>query len=73
MIQPHLNQWKEIILKFLFDSGLAAEVLTIFEFQNMEEEWSSLPRDDLIEIIDTLVDEGHARWIGDKEAVTFKV
>ncbi len=58
------EQWKEIIVAYLFDTGYAAEVLTFYELQNMGEDWSTLPISEFVEIFDTLVEEGRAKWVG---------
>lgn len=59
-----INQWKGLIFTYLKDSGQIVEVLTIEEFEQMKKPWSNLPREDLVEIFELLIEEGHARWVG---------
>lgn len=66
------DQWKEIIVSFLFDKGYAAEVITFFELENMEELWSSLPRDEIKYIFQLLIEEGRAKW-ADSSKDSFKL
>jgi hypothetical protein len=69
-----INQWKDIIFTYLKDSGQVVEVLTIEEFEKMEMAWSSLPREDLQEIFEILIQEGHARWVGEnRDTIAFNM
>lgn len=61
------EQWKEIMVAYLFDRGYAAEVITFFELKNMEQEWSTLPFDEFFEIFELLVKEGRAKWADTKK------
>ncbi|MHA2172241.1 MAG: hypothetical protein ACXAB7_20400 [Candidatus Kariarchaeaceae archaeon] len=66
------DQWSSIIMKHLMDTGLAAEVLTLYELEKLNQDWSSLPRQELVEIFDILVSKNRAQWVGDsKDALTF--
>ncbi|MHA2092543.1 MAG: hypothetical protein ACW98K_16985 [Candidatus Kariarchaeaceae archaeon] len=66
------DQWSGIIMKHLMDTGLAAEVLTLYELEKLNQDWSSLPRQELVEIFDILVSKNRAQWVGDsKDALTF--
>ncbi|MCY3411317.1 MAG: hypothetical protein INQ03_06740 [Candidatus Heimdallarchaeota archaeon] len=57
-----LDQWMEILVSYLMTSGLAAEVITIFELQNMNKEWSTLPLEDFQQIFTKLVQLNRAKW-----------
>ena len=37
-------QWAEKIMKYLIGTGYAAEIMTFFELQNLDQEWSTLPK-----------------------------
>ncbi|MHA2249696.1 MAG: hypothetical protein ACXAD7_05005 [Candidatus Kariarchaeaceae archaeon] len=66
------EEWSAIILEYLTDTGLAAEVLTLYEIEKIDQEWSSLPREELVEIFDILVDQQRAMWIGNsKDTLSF--
>ncbi len=69
-----LEEWKNIIIKYLFDTGMAAEILTIYELENTNQEWSNLPREDLIYIIESMVKDGVANWVGkSKDAISINI
>lgn len=66
------QQWAEKIMKFLISSGYAAEIMTFFELQKLDQEWSTLPKSELEEIFELLVFDGRAKWVGDgKDTVSF--
>ncbi len=66
------EQWSSIIMEYLINTGLAAEVLTLYEVEKLEQEWSSIPRNELVEIFDILVTKKRAGWVGDtKDTLTF--
>ncbi|MDH5403639.1 MAG: hypothetical protein OEY49_14175 [Candidatus Heimdallarchaeota archaeon] len=69
-----IEQWSSIIIDYLMDTGLAAEVLTFHELSNQNQEWSTLPRQDFIEIFELLVSRGRAKWIGkSKDTITIEL
>lgn len=65
-------EWSEIIMEFMMKSGRAVEVITIYEMQNFNQEWSSLPKEELVGILDLLVERNQAKWVGEeKDAISF--
>lgn len=69
-----LKEWAEIIYKYLVDSGKLVEVLTLYEFQTMKQEWSELPIDDFKWIFNYYVQENRAKFIGkDNDTVEFDI
>lgn len=62
-----IDQWADEIYQYLMDTGKAAEVLTFLEFKNMDTEWSSLPDEDLKEILRKFVEEGKATFVSKEE------
>ncbi|MFV2016774.1 MAG: hypothetical protein ACC656_15185, partial [Candidatus Heimdallarchaeota archaeon] len=59
------EEWAKKIIAYLVESGYAAEVMTFFELQKLEQEWSTLPRDELRLIFEILVNNGRAKWVGE--------
>lgn len=67
-----IDQWADEIYQYLLDSGKAAEVLTFLEFKTMNKEWSSLPDEDLKEILRKFVRDGKAEFVSkDEDAIEF--
>ena len=65
-------QWAEKIMKYLINTGYAAEIMTFFELQKLDQEWSTLPKSELVEIFNLLVLDGRAKWVGDgKDTLSF--
>ncbi|RMG26134.1 MAG: hypothetical protein D6732_21565 [Methanobacteriota archaeon] len=62
-----IDQWADEIYQYLLDTGKAAEVLTFLEFKNMDTDWSSLPDEDLKEILRKFVAEGKAQFVSKEE------
>lgn len=68
------EEWSEIIYDFLVDTGYAAEILTLYEIEKIDEEWTTIPREELVLIFDLLVDKGRAEWIGEtKDTLRFSL
>ncbi len=66
------KDWARKIMDYLMESGYAAEVMTFFELQKLDQEWSTLPRAELRDIFDILVTDGRAEWVGDgKDTLSF--
>jgi len=68
------DEWSEIIYDFLVDTGYAAEILTLYEIEKIDQEWTTIPRDELVLIFDLLVNKGRAEWIGEtKDTLRFNL
>ncbi|MCE7736352.1 MAG: hypothetical protein GPJ54_15835 [Candidatus Heimdallarchaeota archaeon] len=66
------KDWASRVMAYLMESGYAAEVMTFFELQGLEQEWSTLPRAELRDIFDILVMDGRAKWVGEgKDTLSF--
>lgn len=57
-----LEEWAEQMFDHLMNTGKAAEILTFFELEQMGQEWSSLPRESLIEVIEILISKNKAKY-----------
>lgn len=68
------RQWADEIMEFLIEKGYAAELMTLFELENLNQEWSSIPRSELRAIFDLLVSDKRAKWVdNNKDSLTFKL
>jgi hypothetical protein len=66
------KDWAGKIISYLMESGYAAEVMTFYELQKLDQEWSTLPRAELRDIFEILVTDGRAKWVGEgKDTLSF--
>jgi hypothetical protein len=67
-------EWASILYQFMVDNGYATDILTLYEMKNLGQKWSSLPDTELALILDILVEQNKAKWIGaDRDTVQFKI
>lgn len=60
-----LEEWSEIIYEWALQTG--RELVSLFELANACEIWSSLPQEELQEILRRLVTRNLAKWVGKGE------
>lgn len=66
------DEWADAIYEYMMSTGKAAEVITLFELVNMEQEWSNLPREEIQEIFDKFVAANKATYVTtEKDAIEF--
>lgn len=66
------KEWANKIMSYMVDSGYAAEIMTFYELQQLKQQWSTLPRDELRDVFEILVTDGRAKWVGEsKDTLSF--
>jgi len=68
------TEWAEIIYQFTLDRGYATDILTLYDLHELQQPWSSLPDGELRIILDILVVQNKAEWVGsEKDTIQFKL
>jgi len=52
---------------YMIDNGYALDVLTLYDIQTLNQIWSNLPEDELKSVLNILVSQNKAEWIGKKQ------
>ena len=63
------EEWADIMLEYLLNTGRIVEVLSLFDLTQLNQEWSYLPREDLVKVCQILVDRGIARWYNKQKTI----
>jgi len=67
-----LDEWSDTIYKWAVQNGY--EMVSLFELTNVGEIWSTLPQEELLQVLQKLVTRKHAKWVGkDKNTVLFDI
>ncbi|MEA2071605.1 MAG: hypothetical protein U9O98_09990 [Asgard group archaeon] len=67
-----LDEWADIIYEWAIKTGRAVgadRVMTIYDIQQAEQSWSTIPREDLIKIFNIMDDKGYIEWVDKKNNV----
>lgn len=68
------KEWAEELYQFTLEHGYALDVMTLYDLHQLDEDWSHLPDNELRIVLDILVDENKAEWVGsDKDTIQFKL
>ena len=52
---------------YMIDNGYALDVLTLYDIQTLNQIWSNLPEEELKSVLNILVSQNKAEWIGKKQ------
>lgn len=67
-----LDEWADIIYEWSIKTGRAAgaeRVMTLFDIQNANQPWSTIPQEDLFRIFDIMIEKGYIEWADKKKKV----
>ena len=68
-----IEEFAEMIYQYLYDTGKIIDVISIDDFKNFGEKWSTLPEDDLRKALSILQEKGKAKPVSKKKkSFTFK-
>jgi hypothetical protein len=67
-----LDEWGDTIYEWAVQNGY--EIASLFELTNIGEIWSTMPLDELLQVLQMLVTRKRAKWVGkDKKTVQFEI
>ncbi len=62
-------EFAEDLLNFMLETGRVVEVHSLFDLSQFDEEWATLPPEDLIDVVDILVNKGVAHWLNREKTI----
>ena len=67
-----LDEWSDTIYEWAVQNGY--EIASLFELTNVDEIWSTLPQNELLQILQMLVTRKRAKWVGkDKKTIQIDI
>ena len=61
------TQYASEMHRYMIDNGYALDVLTLYDIQTLNQIWSNLPEEELKSVLNILVSQNKAEWIGKKQ------